>query len=226
MTKQDVLDQVGREVQDTSPGFLAILASGFDWVVLELAQRGAIEQLIRTATFQFAPTVASYSTRTCTGLAAPYYPSEIRRLTVAGWGAEGRLRKLTEDQFDRYVLGWGSQTGRPFAWRLYPNSSTIEVYPIPDADNSGANGLVTVEFRSPPVMLTPTENISEILVEDVPTLKAGLYMQGVKFRDETYQDRQEALARFEQGIAAMKLRQWNMRYRGRDLRGNPVTPSL
>lgn len=222
MTKQDVLDQVGREVQDTSAGFLTILSAAFDWVLIELAQRGAVGAANAKATFNFTDGVATYGTRTITGLSSPHYPAEIKRLVVPAWGVEGRLFRLPDDEFeDRSLYGGPTTEGRPTFWRLYPNETTLEVWPIPDGDHSGASYPCTIEFKKPLTALANNDNIVEIRYEDLPTLKAGLYLAGVKFRDETYQDRAEALAKFEQGVSLMRLNLFNAKYKGVDMRVRP-----
>lgn len=227
MTKQEVLDQVGREVQDTSAGFLAILSLAYNWVVLELAQRGVIAPLMKKATFNFTASQSTYSTTTVCGLSAGNYPAEVTRLLVPTWGAEGKLYRLSDAAFEEQVLCTGvTTTGRARWWRLYPNDTTLEVFPIPDTDNSGGSYPVTITFRQSPTTLGDNDTITEIRLEDLPTVKAGLAVQGVKFRDETYQDRTEALAKFEQGIVAMRLRNWDHKFKGRDLRVKPRSWSL
>jgi hypothetical protein len=220
VTKNDVLNECGRRLGDTSPGFLAILSSTFTFVVLELAQLGCISALRKTASFLFSVGTANqgiltFNTGTIAGLAAPLYPSAIHRLFVPAWGIPAnQLQRKADDEFEALWLEYSTTySGRPSIWRVYPNEQQLQVWPAADTGSASASCLM--EYTGPPADLADSADIVEIQTVDIPTLLAGLYRHGVKFQDETIRDLAAAEQMWAVGIAVLKNRQVKAQFTGR-----------
>jgi hypothetical protein len=220
MQKQAVLNECARRLGDMSAGFLAILSTTFDFVVLELAQHGVLSTLTKESAFLFSAGTPSngilnFSTRTITGLAAPLFPSQINKLIVPAWGAPwGKLTKASDDDFETQWLAYGTAyTDRPHLWRVYPNPTQLQVWPVAQADFASASCLV--EHLAPPATLNDGDEIVEVLIEDIPTLLAGLYRHGLKFQDETIRDMANAEAMWVAGLTAMRQRQVKAQFSNR-----------
>jgi hypothetical protein len=217
MTKNELVQRVARRLlmKGDTDFETTVLEPIVDDVIRELAQRDAIGALRKSTTFNLVQSQQNYDTRTITGLSAPDYPAEIRRLIVYAWGwTEGRLVRRSDPEFERAMLEDGSTyEARPRIWRTYPNEQQLQVYPLPDADNDAA--VVTIEYIAPPTVLGTATEISEIRDEDLPTIMAGVYRYGVAFQDETITDQRRADLLFEQGIQRMKARRERARFAGR-----------
>lgn len=220
MIKSELLAECGRRLGDTSAGFLAILSHAFDFVLLELAQLDCLSALRRTSPFPLTEGVVSRgllecSTQAITGLAAPLYPSALRRLFVPEWGAAGgQLERTSDGAFETEWMNHGvAYTGRPRRWRAYPNIQQLQLWPAPDDGSRGATALL--EFDAPPTQLGDLDPIEELALVDLPTLLAGLYRHGVKFQDETIKDMGVAENMWAVGIGVLKTRLAKAQYTGR-----------
>lgn len=207
MTKTALLTEIGQRLGDTTSGFLTILGNIFDQVLRELAARGAIRSVRQTATFTFTENTQNYSTRTLSGLSSPNYPLDIVQIVVPAWQSQGYLRRVNDEQFERWRLAYIDESGSPIAgqpqvWRLYPNETQLQVQPVPDGDSTSDS--VELEFIAPPTALSGSDAITQVRQEHIPYLVAGCVKYGAPFQDETRMDMRTALLEFEQGIRIMK----------------------
>lgn len=212
MTKQQILDEVGRRLGDTSSNFVTtVLSPIFDHMLDEMATNDAIQSLRKTATFAFTAGTTSYSTQTITGLTGQIYPLEVRKLLVPRWGTEGLLERLEEQEFDKWRLHWTKTDGtvqqeRPMFWRLYPNYQTLQVLPSPRSADATANA-VEITYVAPSSVLLDTDNIAEIQRQHLHVVIAGMIKHGLVFQDETLTDAKTAYREFELGMQRMKNQQ-------------------
>jgi hypothetical protein len=222
MTKQDILDECARRVGDENPTFKStLLSKAFDFVLLELAQDECLSLTRRTKLFPFndpacvvANWVLQINTAALFTLGAGQLPESIDSLLVPTWGVgAGTLVKLSDIDFQNKWMSTGNNTGRPRAWRIFPDLSQVQVWPAPDTASLTAVCHMTV--RLPPTALNASDTITEILPSDLPTLLAGLYTYGILYRDEALNDRATAQALWQQGKVTMRERKLRVQHYGR-----------
>lgn len=199
-TWQNIVDTAGRRLGDESTTFKnTILFSYCEWVVRDMAQAGCLDNTLRrTATFNFTASVQSYAATTITGESEA--PLEIRRLFVPAWGwPTGIISKVDDDTYNSEVATLGpALTGRPLYWRTYPNVTQVQVFPIPDADNSGASFPCTIEYTDHPTAVGLIgDTIVDVLTEELPALVAGVYWMGALFTEETHGNVERARDEYE-----------------------------
>lgn len=235
MTKLEVLTQAGQRLGDTTTDFLAILAPIFDEVRRELALHDAIRPLRQTATGTFVVNQQNYPTDTLTGMGTGVFPMDVVRLIVPAWGSgfgtwwpwygndtlsigNGILSRLSPEEFVAFRLLWTDSSGNnvaniPRAWTLYPNEQQLQICPVADDDHLDN---FEVEFIAPPATLANGDTITDVHLEFIPVLIAGIIKYGAFFKNETNVDVGAATRDWEIGIIRMKTQA--QRQRGRAYR--------
>lgn len=223
MTKQEILDELGRRIGDQDPGFLGgQLANAFNFVLHELAEQECLSLLRKTLPFPFnalacttANGLLNINTQTLLSLPAGSLPERISDdLMVPEWGISGRIRRLSDEDFTaNWLSSTPPQTGRPRYWRVYPSLAQIQCWPAPDASNVGATCIL--EYYAPATMLTATDVITEILPSDINTLLFGVYRHGILYRDSAMSDMSVAEAHWQEGMVRMRERAKRAMFFGR-----------
>lgn len=206
MTRTEIVAEVARRLGDESTGFKTLIDSYFQFALYELAQRGCISQLRKVLESAiWTASTMSYNTATILGLSTP--PAAITKILVPAWGFEsGYIHHKSDDEFDLYRLQWGyNLEGRPDIWRLYPNETQIQFYPLPDGDSAGET--VSIEYWDHPTVIASGTQLTEIQIEDVPTLIAMMYDSGLTFNDATRAEVTRGAVDKETLISRMLLRQ-------------------
>ena len=174
---QAALQRCGAKPSDTNARDM--LNTHFDFVLGEMAEAGILTSLIKNDTFELADGTRYYSTRTMASLTAPRYPTKIKNLRVWVWGeTQGFINQETDELFESRRLRGGDASGRPRAWRYYPNETQIEVYPVPGPDEDEQE--VSFLYMAPPTILAGANNVEEVRFQDLPTLIKGLRYYGLK----------------------------------------------
>jgi hypothetical protein len=210
VTKDDIIQQVGRRLTSISSTLNTIVGEVFDFVLADLASRGAISALSKEATFTLgAAGVYQYNTRTITGLAAPHYPYRVQALLVPAWGyPDGVLVQVDKQTFDAAQLG-NTTYGRPRMWRIYPNETQLEMWPPVDAANAAASARVF--YLAPPTSISGATEITEVRFEDLNTLVNGCLYWAARYlpadqAEGIIQDQAQVQALYESGAARMQAR--------------------
>jgi hypothetical protein len=210
VTKDAIIQQVGRRLTSISSTLNTIVGEVFDFVLADLAQRGAISALAKEATFALgAAGVYQYNTRTITGLASPHYPYRVQSLLVPAWGyPDGLLVQADKPAFDAARLG-SSTWGRPRIWRIYPDDTQLETWPPVDQANAAASARVF--YLAPPTIISGTTEITEVRFEDLNTLVNGCLYWAARYlpadqAEGIIQDQAQAQALYESGAARMQAR--------------------
>jgi len=209
VTKDEIIQQVGRRLTSISPALEPIVGEVFDFVLVDLAQRGVISALYTEATFALgAEGVYQYNTRTITGLAAPHYPYLVQSVLVPAWGyPNGVLVRVDKPTFDAARLS-SSVYGRPRIWRIYPNETQLETWPPVDRANAAASARVL--YLAPPTLISGPTEITEVRFEDLNTLVNGCLYWAARYfpadQVEGVQDQAHAQALYESGAARMQAR--------------------
>lgn len=216
MTKNDILEQIEERLGDSSAGFTTILGKVFDRVLEELAANECIGQLRKEASYQFTAGTTSYDAGTICGLSAgppQVYPIRVEKLHVPSWGFEGRLEKVEDEgKWDALIATYGATlSARPKWWRVYPNETQIQAFPVPTSDDTTASALKVLHW-APPAALGVNDNIAEIRNENLHVIIAGCVWYGLVFQDETLVDKDRALVEWRTGMAMMKGQQRRARY--------------
>lgn len=221
MTKDDVIAETARRLGDSSSSFLTILGTVFDRVLDELAGADCLRALSKVATFTFTLNTRDYSTRTITGLSAPQFPRDIKRILVPRWGPdEGRIHRVSEEQYHEFRLrstksDGTNQASRPRVWTLQPNEQQISFDPAPDADSVITNA-GEVYYLAHATSLSGATEISEVRQSHIPALIGGMLKHGLVFQDETLVDRPLAVQEWE--LFKQRMRADAHRERGRAVR--------
>ncbi len=220
MTRAEILRLAAIELRDTSPNFIAdVLNPIFDTVLLELGRAEAIGAQRASTTFEIRENVRSYETREITQL-TPHYPNRIVQLVVYAWGiTEGRVRRAnTPEEFEQLRLAESeTHRGRWQLWRIHPNNRLLEVTPPADHDNDGV--LCEVTFERAPHLIALDQDVTDVELEDIPTIVEGLKAHGAPFSEDTAGQLPAYVQLFELGKRRMWGRRWNNRA-GR-IRGTP-----
>lgn len=221
MTREELILLAATRLGDESTDFLEDLDPLFDDVLRDLAASDALLLLRKTAQFTPVADQRTYDTRTITGLSSPDYPKRILSLVVANWSPWAVIDQAdNNEQFERLRYSTDpTLSSRWRIWRLYPNETTLEVWPPADAaavDDAGANG-AEILYEAPPTSLGDTDEIEEVRQEDLETLKWGIIARAAHFRDETLALADLALQHYERG----KARIWARTHNGRPGRIEP-----
>ena len=217
MTKGEIITLAARKLGDTSAAFIADVVSPFlELVLLELASNESIEQVRKSVDFEVVSGQRGYSTREITGQVA-HSPMAIEQIMVYAWGpTHARVPRLDWEQFQALrVDGGETQTGMWQAWRLFPNSDNLEVYPPAGAaeavDDNDNTVLAQVVYVASPRSYLDTQELPDIHAEDIPAIVAGMVKHGAPFGDETMVDAQMIFQQWEMEKARMWGRRWNGR---------------
>jgi hypothetical protein len=210
MKRQDIVALAAKRLGDESAGYVATLDSFFDSVLRDFAEIEAIELLRKESPFDLVQDQENYSTRTMTGIVAPFYPLRILNVWVPTWGREGIVARATSDNeymsFRQRITPLAR--GRFRIWQVYPNITTVRLWPPVDADNAGT-GLGSIKYIAQPTTLGPTDDIVEIRYEDLEVIVNGLVFYGAPFRDETMLNVDRAGQLYQQGRQYMWGRTFN-----------------
>ncbi len=224
MLKSDILSECARRIGDTNATFISgTLSPIFDFVLLELSAEGCLSLLRKQSSFALnASGVTSanglssvdVAAASVLNLAVGRTPERIEKLVVPAWGTQGDIQKSEDLDFEADWLANGTTyTGQPRRWRIYPNISTVQLWPALDSDSATATCLMT--WVDSPTTLTDSASITEVQWSDLPTVLAGLYRHGLSFQDETLKDASMAEARWLAGVALMKSRITKQQMMGR-----------
>lgn len=223
MTKQEILSAISQRLGDSTSGFEdPILSNIFDQVIAEMASRDCIRSLRKTATFTFTDSVRGYDTQTLTGLTGTDWPMDFVSLIVPSWGPSyGMLLRKSEEEFLQWRLEHTDTDGNPVTskpriWCLTPNEQTLQVDPVPGADDVPPTDGVEAIYIAPPTVLALGDDLTEIRREFIPVIIAGAVKYGARFQDETLNDVPQATRDFETGM--LRMRGQAQRDRGRTYR--------
>lgn len=228
MKRSEILLHAGRELHDQSPNYLAdVLDPAFDLILADLARAGAISALTSSLTASpLTESVRAYSTRTLSGLAAPYFPLEILSLRVWAWGLVGILEKVSDAVFAFRRSRDGDTSGQPSCWRYYPNEQAIELHKIPNS--AAASASLEVTYLKPPTLIAQDTDITEVHYEDIPVIVLGLKSHGAEDRNDDVADRdsmrQKALVEWQAGMGQMVQRARRLRLTDRQKQAQDRTP--
>lgn len=222
MTPQTILDSVAVLCGINTTTFkTTTLFPLLKFILAELAQEGAIDALKESDAFSLTAGVRQYDTATLCGLSAGVYPSTIYDITCYAYGLYDQPVRCNEREFkdERLLTGLDTTGDKITHWTIYPNRRYLVVHPVPtDAAADDSAGLWRVEFSMPPTVPAIDAELAEIEFEDLPTIYAGFLIHGVKFQDETMQDKQEALYNWQRGVDRMKARIVDYQSEGRPVR--------
>lgn len=206
MTRLEIVTAAGRRLGDTSSAFLTILDGFFDDVLRDLAQAECISEWMQENDFDLVEAQEDYSTLVITQLAGNVSPVKILRIWIPGAGGAGAppLFRQADSDYEYEALRAGSSDaqGTPRLWRIWPNWTTVQLWPPVDAGNAGVN-LGKVQFLSHPTAIASGAELTEVPTEDFETVVLGIVARGAPFRDETMGDVDQALQLYERGKSLM-----------------------
>lgn len=220
MKRQDVVAAAALRLGDQSTAYQTVVDGFFDQVLRDLAMIEAIELLRVETAFDLVVDQENYATRTMTGMVAPFYPLRILNVWVPTWLQEGILHQASSDgdylHFrQRYHFTPGNGT-RCRTWQVYPNITTVRMWPPVDASNAGT-GLGSVKYIKQAAAVASGDDIVEIREEDLGTIVNGLVFYGAPFRDETMLEVDRAGQLYQLGIRQM----WGRTFNGQGGRADP-----
>jgi len=206
MTKQKIVEEAARRLGDQSDEFVTEVKDAFDFLLADLALSECVADLRQVkGDAKLNANWQSYDAGDFCGLPSGTYPERIYSLKVHAWQGEG-LRQVADWEYDaiRVTTGEGA-SGRPFAWRVWPNPRNLQVWP--PADEAAAMDNVEVVYDKPVTLVGDGDELSEFRFSDMETLVYGLQSRGVGFKDEHgASDLQLALSYYERGKAQIYAR--------------------
>lgn len=207
MTRTELVAAAARRLGEESDAFKSLVDNEFPFVIRDLAAHQALGLLTAAATVNLTALTRAYDVKTLLGISNEVW--DIESIVVYDWGPTAGiiLRAQTNYEFMQQRLLTGDTEGRPTLWRFFPLRSTIEFNPTPDDEAAAAS--FEIAYIAEPTVPGPTDESSQVRVEDQETIIWGLLSRMAPFKEDYARDVDRWWSLYLAGIERMKANRFN-----------------